>query len=97
MKYKLISFAVVFLALAGCEQPASTQTGENSSTSSQNYKVSDLVTVEIIQSSLLPKDMPKSAGELEKRFIASLKLEPEKAFLDYVDWQVIEEDRADSQ
>lgn len=51
-----------------------------------NSKLSGLVTVGHLESSMEPAERPKSAAELTSRFIETYQLDPKTAFVNFFDW-----------
>ncbi|MEZ6138865.1 MAG: hypothetical protein R3C53_28605 [Pirellulaceae bacterium] len=90
MKRIALLFIPIFF-FAGCQDPKSPSASAEPEKDSEPYSIASMVTVDAIRPALQVGDRPISAEQLKTEFVALLISDPEKALIDFVDWEAVPE------
>lgn len=78
------SLLITIIFLLGCKSQSDSQSQSVEDDSGSN--VSEMRTVEFVESSLETTERPKSAEQLTSRFIQTYQSDPKTAFVNFFDW-----------
>ena len=85
-----IALLIAGLACAGCGKPVSS---ESTNKPQKPFDITSMVTVDEIKSQLNENQLPTSAGQLHTEFVEHLRTDPERALVDYTDWDSVPESK----